>query len=409
MSRVTCRWWTVLRWSVVVAVVAMTIGPVHLTSAQILRYGDSVERLSGLERAVARTYGSLPFGSALMDAYVFAFDTDANARAGLETVHDESASAIPADAAIPIDELGTETYAYTREYLGSITTDVLTVNGPYLYIVVITSYIPDLDTVALATTTIQAMIAAEASEGVGDYAFDGSSTGGLWDKLPPGAGVSPPDFHADMDVQLYPEPEVAGDAPEPTEEESDSDGFDFSTLDGIQRVVSRSYSRDMSVLASPETAPATTYFMAALVAEFDNADNAAAALEPLYAQAQSGFGDDLSISLESIDPGDVGDQAVAGFGVAEEEGVSYEVALLIVQADTYMYAVFAVGIGTDTGVLEMAPAVTEAMLEAEAGSGDGEYDDSGVFMTGGLWDKLPADGDAVLNGLVPASDEQTYP
>ena len=50
-----------------------------------------------------------------------------------------------------------------------------------------------------------------------------------------------------------------------------------------------------------------------------------------------------------------------------------------------------------------------AMTGAKAGSGDGEYDESGAFLTGGLWDKLPAKGDAVLNGLVPEEDNQAYP
>jgi hypothetical protein len=264
----------------------------------------------------------------------------------------------------------------------------------------VTPWDQEIDAVALATTTIQAMIAAPAGDGPETFQADGTSTGGLWDKLPPGDGQSPAGFTAGQDEQLYPEPDATGE---------ESDAFDFAALEGIQRVVSRSYSGDTSVLESPESAPAGTYFLTALVAGFDTADHAAVALEPLHTELQASFADDVSITMESVDPGDVGDQAVAAFGTTQEEGITYELAIMLVQEDAYVYAVIAVGIGTDTGSLETATAIIEAMIGAEAGSGDGEYDDSGVFLTGGLWNKFPIAGDAVLNGLVPEEDEQVYP
>ena len=190
--------------------------------------------------------------------------------------------------------------------------------------------------------------------------------------------------------------------------QTDSDEFDFSTLDGIQRAVARNYSGDFALLATPESAPATTYQIAAIVVEFDTADHAAAALEPLLADAQARYATDPPITMERVDPGDLGDQAVADFGRLEEDGLTYELALVVVQADTYLYMVGAVGIGTDTGALETATAFAQVLLDADAGSGEETFDEGGASI-GGLWDKLPVGGDEVLGGLIPDEDVQVYP
>jgi hypothetical protein len=398
-------WWTVLRWSIVVSIIALEGGQARVAVAQTpCCYGDNAGTRPGIEAAVSRYY-TTDGNPNHLSAYVFRFDGEANALASLEAIDAQHAGGIlPDDAAISIDELGPNTHAYSWEYepSGLDAADILTADGVYLYIVSVVPWDQEIDAVALATTTIQEMIAAPAGDDPGTLQSDGSSAGGLWDKLPPGDGESPAGFSVGWDEQVYPEPET-------TDEETDPDAFDFAALDGIERAVTRSYSGDTSVLASPETAPATTYFLNAFVGEFDSADHAAAALEPLYTNLQASFADDLSITMEGVDPGNLGDQAIADFGTAEEDGVTYELALIFVQVDPYVYGVIAVGIGTDTGSMETATDVVEAMTEAEAGSGDGEYDESGIFLTGGLWDKLPADGDAVLHGLVPEEDEQVYP
>jgi hypothetical protein len=398
-------WWSLLRWSVMIAIVVLKIGVGRVAVAQTpCCYGDNAGTRPGIEAAVSRFY-TTDGNPNQLSAYVFRFDSEANALGSLEAIDAQYVGGIlPDDAAIQIDALGPDTHAYAWEYepSGVDQARILTADGVYLYIVSVVPWDQGIDAVALGTTTIQEMIAAPAGDDPGTFEADGTSTGGLWDKLPPGDGQSPAGFSVGWDEQLYPEPEA-------TDEETDPDAFDFAALEGIQRAVSRSYSGDTSVLESPETAPAATYFLNAFAGEFDSADHAAAAVEPLHADLQASFADELSITMERVDPGNLGDQAVADFGTAEEDGVTYELALVFVQANSYVYGVIAVGIGTDSGSMETATAVVEAMTEAEAGSGDGEYDESGVFLTGGLWDKLPAEGDAVLNGLVPEEDEQVYP
>jgi hypothetical protein len=160
-------------------------------------------------------------------------------------------------------------------------------------------------------------------------------------------------------------------------------------------------------MESPETAPATTYYLTVLVAEFDAADQAEAAVEPLHQQARESVSADGSLVMEDVDPGDLGEVAQAATGTAEEEGVFYEVSVVTVQDGPYLYITIALGIG-EAGTLETTAAVIAAMLAAETGSEDGTFDAAGG-STGGLWEKFPVAGDAVLQGMMPESDQQLYP
>jgi hypothetical protein len=251
-----------------------------------------------------------------------------------------------------------------------------------------------VDAVALATTTIQGMIATNAGADPGEYDDSGYSTGGLWDKLPPGDDENPPGYRVFWDEQLYPVP--------------NSYGFDFATFGGIQDAVARQYSGDTTALETPDTAPATTYVLTALVAGFDTDEHAEAPLETFHSEQVAAISGESTLSMESVDPGDLGDRALAAFGSGEVDGVAVEVTIVSVQADAYLYVVRAVGVGADAGVLGTATAVAQAMIDAEAGDEPGEFDEYGE-STGGLWDKLPVEGDDVLGELIPEMDEELYP
>lgn len=390
-------WGTCLRWATLMVVVVAIGGAGRDASAQVL---EGWERRTlgqpGLEQAVARFYSDAQQN--LLGAYVSRFDSEPNALAAFEAIIATQTDPSWTDSAVEIDTLGPNTRAYASESaVTGNSADMLTVEGPYLYITAFTTYATAVDPVAIATTTIESMIAADAGEGLGEFHLDGTSSGGPWDKLPPGDMESPPGFSVDYDDQAY--PEVA---------ETDPEAFDFATLGGIQRAVARTYNGDLAALETPETAPAATYLLSALVVEFDTADHAAAALEPLHAEAQASSAENLSITMDQVEPGDLGDQATASFGVTEADGLRYELVGVTVRADVYLYQVFAVGIGTDTGSQATATAIIEAMIASGAGSGAGSYDESGQ-SAGGLWDKLPALGDAVLNGLIPESDEAVHP
>jgi hypothetical protein len=359
--------------------------------------------LTGIEQAVARYFYSLD--SINLDAFVFRFNSDANALAGLEAMDSDyiEADFSRADDAIEIGSFGQETRAYASESeLAGNSADILVVDGPFAYIATVLTYETDVDPVGLATGIIQAMIAAEAGEGLGEYDPEGGSTGGLWDKLPAlGEDQISESFWSSEDTQFYPELREPGDS-----------AFDFAAFDGIQRVVARGYSGDIDALATPETAPADTYFLQALVAEFDTADHATASFDTLLeSSADDLTGEltgDLELTTEDVELGDLGDRARAIFGTGEEEGVTVEVSVLVVQDGAFMYVVFAAGVGEDAGSMDTAKAIIGAMMDASAGEGDGEFDDTGSSI-GGLWDKLPAAGDEVLGGLLPDTDEVQYP
>jgi hypothetical protein len=58
--------------------------------------------------------------------------------------------------------------------------------------------------------------------------------------------------------------------------------------------------------------------------------------------------------------------------------------------------------------LAFARELSRAVIEANAGTGEGSYSGVGT-STGGIWDKLPTTGDEVLDGLESLSDDQDYP
>jgi hypothetical protein len=301
--------------------------------------------------------------------------------------------------AITIEGLGSQTRAYHNVIEGTSSAAlILSQDATYVYIVDGYTYGEGADAVTPATEAMRAMIAAAAGEGLDVFREDGTSTGGAWDKLPPGDGVSPPGFTTGYDEQFYPEPQ----------DDTSDGGVDFAQFEGARRAVARSYIGDTSMLASPEAAPVSTYYLAALVAEFGTPEHAAAALDPLYAQASESFVADSGITLEPVELDELGDLSRAATGTVEEDGVTLELSIILVQADAYLYLVVALGVGSGAGTLDASAAVIEAMMAAEAGSGDGTFDGAGG-STGGLWDKLPAAGDPALQGLTPESDEQVYP
>jgi hypothetical protein len=371
-------------------------GGTALAGATIGVYGNLAPELAGIEQAVGRNYYN--DRSHWLGALVLQFDSEEHAAAALETLDpgNSASASLYADMVITIDGFGPETRAYHNKREGSSSVDILAQDATYLYIVQGTAFEAGADSVTPATAALRAMIAAEAGEGVGDFRDDGTSTGGAWDKLPPGDGDSPPGFTTGYDEQFYPESEGTGEG-----------GIDFSQYEGAQRAVARTYIGDASVLASPAAAPAAMYTLAALVAEFDTPDHAAAAVDALHELATESVSANSGLTVEPTDPGDVGELAMAATGAVEEDGATYDVAVITVQDGAYVYVAIALG-GGEAATLETGVAVIEAMSAADAGADAGSFDEAGG-STGGLWDKLPQAGDEVLQGLAPESDAPLYP
>jgi hypothetical protein len=192
--------------------------------------------------------------------------------------------------------------------------------------------------------------------------------------------------------------------------------FDFSQLEGIEQVVGRNYSMDFEALmaASPEAIEDMTYPTGivtafAVVAKFDGDDNAEAGWESL----REAFGEQAATMMGTedaevteVDVEDLADNAAGYTSAVEEDGMTFNVAILILREGEHAY-VSVVSTGGDDATAP-ATSLAEAMIDADAGDGEGEANEDGVY-SGGLWDKFPPEGDESVEGLIIATDEVIYP
>ena len=387
--------------------------------------------LDGLDQAVSRNYlrdtGGDAYISIEVSASVASFDSEASAEAGYAEIAWQYANGFASDdpeatpEASEIADLGDATTAFTSVTHYEIllewyleTTVLVTRDASYIYLVsatVQTEQEPGpLATPDLTRGLVASMLTTEAGDGDGVANADGTFSGGLWDKLPT------PDHEAlqpyapmlTWDSQDYPEAESFDEG---TPESDDGDGgeLDFASLDGIERAVGRFYNVEhFDALASPESAPPGTYYLAAVVARFESDDQASTAVGTILDFTLANVEEDASFTLAETDAGELGDRTEAYVGTVEEDGTTVEVALLVVQDGPSVHIVIALGLGEPAGTLETATGVVRFMTGAEAGDGDGTFDASGA-STGGLWDTLPAEGDDAVRGLVIDGDEVLYP
>jgi hypothetical protein len=193
------------------------------------------------------------------------------------------------------------------------------------------------------------------------------------------------------------------------------DEIDFSQLDGIEQVAGRSYTVDFAALmASPEAAageityPSGVVTAYAVVAKFDGDDNAEAGWDVLRTSFDDQAADVTGVEASEItelEVDDLGDAAAGYSTSAEEGGSTLFTTVLIAREGEHVY-VSVVSTGGDDPT-EAATTLTEEMMDADAGDGEGEANDEGVY-SGGLWDKFPGEDDDFAEGLT-IYDTQIYP
>lgn len=145
--------------------------------------------------------------------------------------------------------------------------------------------------------------------------------------------------------------------------------------------------------------------------EFDTADTAEDAFEDFTCGFAGGFlGTDDVLDCDGLvdagfdvaDVDGVGDQAIEVTGEADISGPT-PVSLLALQADNYIFLVISLGddtpgIGDDFGIFlaDAEPVDTEVEFNADGTS------------TGGFFDMLPQEGDPLVEGFMPALDQDVF-
>jgi len=184
--------------------------------------------LEGIEYGVSRSWSvdyeammasstpsadmAMPTGVLFMIGMVLEFDDEGNAEAGFDAFMDDiDTSDLSMDEDVPAEEWDIElgnksaSYASTSDVEGMETEISISVVQDDNYLYVISSAGSGEDMKSVTKSVMETMVDNDGS-GEGEFNEDGTSSGGLWDKLP----GSDDDVVADlvaMDEVVYPEPE----------------------------------------------------------------------------------------------------------------------------------------------------------------------------------------------------------
>jgi hypothetical protein len=184
--------------------------------------------------------------------------------------------------------------------------------------------------------------------------------------------------------------------------------LEIGDLEGIQYGVARTYTVDYSALMEDMSTPGAELempsgliSMSAMVIEFDNSDNAEAAIDQVTEDIGS---EEMGLEgVEEIDL-DLGDNSTSFAGVEEYDGIESDLVVTVVQKDNYAYLVYAAS--SEIDLQETVKEFTNTLIDND-GSGEGEFSEDGT-STGGLWDKFPGSDNEIISGLT-AFDMVLYP
>lgn len=198
--------------------------------------------------------------------------------------------------------------------------------------------------------------------------------------------------------------------------------------DGLQQTVSRNYGTDATApvvdqalsgtpgatpdmtTASPAASPVAgggLQTASGFIFQYQTADQASAAFASSSEQIITAFNDQFKaltgITVEPTTIDGVGNAANAWSGSGTLGGATLTVFAIVAQQDTYLY--FTILVAKDSDAQDSTVAFMNALIANPAGEGQGDFKKDGT-SSGGLWDKFPAAGDAVLPGLRPINDMQ---
>ncbi|HYI25568.1 MAG TPA: hypothetical protein VD767_09180 [Thermomicrobiales bacterium] len=223
---------TFLRPLLLGLILLATIAAVRPATAQDAAI--DVTTLEGLQRSVMRSYGldylaifdqmatpgtdvAAPHGVIFLWANILEFDTAEHAQAAMSHLKDAAGATggITVSGAPVVEvqlDLGDESVSFleTQDIEGQASNAILTLvrQDRYIYFVIMTAI--DTGAEPILTSLVTLMIDTPAEDGSGTFASGGTSSGGLWAKLPPVGHELIPGLIA-SDAVIFPIPE--GTAP----------------------------------------------------------------------------------------------------------------------------------------------------------------------------------------------------
>jgi hypothetical protein len=400
-------------WSVALAlpIIAGLVAPRGTAGAQIFsEYSEApYAELVGLQEAIQRKYDNIATAFLIIHADIARFDTEANAAAGFETLNafylEAFATAASPLAFEPVDapSLGADTRAYhaTIEEFGSRHEAAFAqvLHGVYVYGIMVLNANNDTIAVAVdqaAVDMLEGMIATPAGVGTPMAAGEFAGTGGTWDKFPK-VGDEVPERYGILNASdtLW----FASDASFATPVTRNSP---YGNTDDLVAIVERSYRTVDPDTGEPVAGGQSAYIQIAEVADPATVASAFAAAGPVF----TGEFEDDGTTLEPAEADVSADDVAAWTGQIEDSGQHVQVALVLVRSGPYVVLVIA--FSPEAVPLAFASDLAQATVDAETESGPGELTLVDGYV-GGIWDKLPATGDAVLDGLVVYEEEQIHP
>ena len=393
---------------VILALVAVGVDPARPAAAQASEVFSSApyDQLAGIEYAVHRFY--FTDTNIYLDAQLARFDTPANAALGLDALNASYLAAFttvrPSMAFEPVDDpaIGTTSVAYTAGFSTSTAGEqtgeaslIQVHDDVFVYTVVGTNMYWDLTgdevTFAAAIAMVEAMMAAPESMATPD-SWDEGAPDSAWAKFPVegDAMLAPYGIYETRDTENFAVEPLPAYVVET-----------YGNVEGLVSVVSREY-------AMPVTDDEVVLPIAVVeVAAFSEAADA----EPAYAHVAGSVlemfpSDEVELAETPIDV--PADEAIAYAAEVEGPEGAGQLAIVVSRAGPYVILLL-VATDVDEDAVALAEELVQAIIETEAGEGDGELNNSDGTFRGGLWDKLPAAGDPVLRGMEPGSDDQPYP
>jgi hypothetical protein len=392
------------------ALVGLVLSMVAAPATTLAQYYDvhsnaPFEQLTGLQFAGQRLYQ----GSNELNIYldVAVFDTAENAAAGLTALNTYyldayaiAASPIPFEPVDPpADMPGAMAYHGFLDIGNGPYAEIAFVqvqDGTTVLTAFVSNYAYDSNPEELAMEVAGAMLETILATPVELATPATVNPLGIMERLPLETGEVPArygmTYSGDTDwfvPESIGEPTVAA-----TPDTNDPGNLLYGDAGGLEMVVSRSYSTLGAV-------PQDAYIEIAAFADEASAETG-------YANAGAALLNEIDAAgydLEETSADVSGDETRAWAGQIED--VEGYIAILTTMSGPYVVTVLVSGPEEDA-VLGIAAGLAQAVLDADAGDGDEQFSRFGD-STGGLWDKLPADGDDALQGLEPYSDDQLYP